>query len=147
MYSLKELLDNGKMMGLSDIQIITSYLTQDGMSKDAINTIVLALTNKIDKVERDIGAIRSNMISPLSFYYKKYDFETAEILDKLTRTMMLNNPFSKEDINWMKGFKLKPSGPFWHDLAEAIKAVQDESYEPHFFNYTLWNENIIKENK
>lgn len=138
MNSLKELMNYGEMVGLSDIEVITAYLTQDGIGKEAIDVIVSTLENRINKMETRLGSIKANMSFSLSFYYKEYDFKTAEMFDKLTRIMMLDLPFSKEDIEWMKTAKVK-SGAFWHDLAEAISAIQDESYKPEFFNYTNWD--------
>jgi len=144
MNSLKELLIYGENIGLSDIEIITMYLTQDGVGKEAIDIIVNVLENKINKMETKLGFIKSNMSCSLSFYYKEYDFKTAEKLDRLTRIMMLDLPFSKEAIEWMKTVKVN-NGAFWHDLAEVIHAVQDKSYEPKFFNYSNWDsvKNII----
>ena len=138
MYSLKEIMEYGKQCGLSDIEIITKYLNQDGIGKEAIDVIVSTLENRINKMETRLASIKANMSFSLSFYYKEYDFKTAEMFDKLTRIMMLDLPFSKEDIEWMKTAKVK-NGAFWHDLAEAINAIQDESYKPKFFNYTNWN--------
>ena len=138
MNSLKELMHYGEIAGLSDIEVITAYLNQDGIGKEAIDIIVSTLENRINKMETRLGSIKANMSFSLSFYYKEYDFKTAEMFDKLTRIMMLDLPFSKEDIEWMKTAKVK-SGAFWHDLAEAISAIQDESYKPEFFNYTNWD--------
>lgn len=138
MNSLKELMHYGEIAGLSDIEVITAYLNQDGIGKEAIDVIVSTLENRINKMETRLGSIKANMSFSLSFYYKEYDFKTAEMFDKLTRIMMLDLPFSKEDIEWMKTAKVK-SGVFWHDLAEAISAIQDESYKPKFFNYTNWD--------
>ena len=138
MNSLKEIMNYGEIAGLSDIQVITAYLNQDGIGKEAIDIIVSTLENRINKMETRLGSIKANMSFSLSFYYKEYDFKTAEMFDKLTRIMMLDLPFSKEDIEWMKTAKVK-NGAFWHDLAEAISAIQDESYKPEFFNYTNWD--------
>lgn len=142
MYSLKEIMENGKACGLSDIQIIIEYLIQDGMSENAINTITIALGTKMKELELKYASARSNLSYSTSYYYKKYDFKTAEMLDTLTRIMLLDLDFSKEQIKWMKDFDQNSASrsPFWHDLDEVIKGIQDDSYKPRFFNnYTRWN--------
>ena len=138
MKSLKELLKYGNELGLTDIQIISAYLAQDGMGKEAIDIVVNALEQKINQLETKYSIIRANMNFATSYYYKQYDFATADMLDTLTRTMMLDYPFSKEQIKWMKEFEVKP-GPFWHDLAEAVEGIHDPSYEPNFYTtYDSW---------
>lgn len=138
MKSLKELLKYGNELGLTDIQIISAYLAQDGMGKEAIDIVVNALEQKINQLETKYSFIRSNMNFSTSYYYKQYDFATADMLDTLTRTMMLDYPFSKEQIKWMKAFEVKP-GSFWHDLAEAIEGIHNPLYEPKFFTtYDSW---------
>jgi hypothetical protein len=142
MYSLKEIMEYGKKCGLSDIQIITKYLTQDGMSEDAIHTITTVLGIKMKELEQKYASARSNLSYSTSYYYKSYDYKTAEMLDTLTRIMILDLDFTKEQIKWMKDFDQNSDSrsPFWHDLDEVIKGIQDNSHKPKFFNnYTRWN--------
>lgn len=143
MYSLEDIMEYGKKCGgLNDMQIITKYLTQDGMGESAIHIIVDVLETKMKEVELKYAFARSNLSYSTSYYYKLYDFKTAEMLDTLTRIMLLDLDFSKEQIIWMMDFDQNSNSrsPFWHDLDEVIKGIQDNSYKPKFFNnYTRWN--------
>lgn len=140
MYSLEEIMDYGKRCGLSDIQIITKYLTQDGMSEDAIHVITDVLGAKMKELELKYASARANLSYSVSYYYKNYDFKTAEMLDTLTRIMILDLDFSEEQIKWMRDFDQASKTPFWHDLDEVIKGIHDNTYKPNFFNnYTRWN--------
>lgn len=141
MKTLKELLEQWKPYGVSDIQIIQAYLEQDGMGASALDSLINSLKRKIEQIETENTTMKSNLHYSFSYYYKNYDFKTAETLDTLTRIMMLDIPFNKEQIEWMKTFKIKTSVPFWHDLAEVIHAIQDESYKPLFLNtYSSWGQ-------
>lgn len=140
MKSLKEIMEEGKIFGLSDTQIIANYLTQDGMSENAIHIITAVMGMKMKEIEQKYAFARANLSYSVSYYYKRYDFKTAEMLDTLTRIMILDLDFTEEQIKWMKNFNQKSNFPFWHDLSEAIKGIQDESYVPDFFNnYSKWN--------
>jgi len=142
MYSLEEIMEYGKKYGLSDIQIITKYLTQDGMSEDAIHIITDVLGTKMKSIEQKYAFARSNLGFSSPYYWKNYDFETAEMFDTLTRIMILDLDFSKEQIKWMRNLDRNSysKSPFWHDLDEVIKGIQDNSYKPKFYNnYTKWN--------
>lgn len=146
MHSLREFIKIGEEIGSSDLEIITLYLTQDGMSEDAINIITDVLGKKMRQIEQKYASVKANMCYNNSYYYKLYGIETGGMLDTLTRIMMLDDEYNIEQIKWMMDFKIKP-GPFWHDLAELIHAIQDSSYKPHFFNnYSKFNnvKNILE---
>ena len=139
MYTLEQILNACKLLGYDDFGIIREYLKQDGISAEAITTLTVSLTDKIHAMEQERSRVQAWLSMPTAFYYQDYDIDTARELDSLTRRMQLDLPFTKEQVEYMKKVKLKDKVPCWHDLAEAIKAVQDESYKPEWFNpYTVW---------
>lgn len=140
MYSLEQILNACKLCGYDDLGVIREYLKQDGISAEAIKTLTDSLMDKIHAMEQERVRVQAWLSMPTSFYYKDYDIDTAMELDLLTRRMQLNLPFTKGQVEYMKKVKLKDKAPCWHDLAEAIKAIQDETYKPEWFNpYTVWD--------
>lgn len=140
MYTLSQILQVYEHLGYDDLGVIREYLKQDGVSAEAIKMLIESLANKMHKLETERASINAWMAMPTAFYYRDYDIDTAMELDLLTRRMQLNLPFTKGEVEYMKKVKLKDKAPCWHDLAEAIKAIQDETYKPEWFNpYTVWD--------
>ena len=124
-----------RALGKSEDEAILVYLRQeDCLDDDMFNNIYQIFINNYHNLKSHYRITMSWMTLDNGHYYAKYDFETARHLDSLTRRMQMNMPFVEEDIAFMREFDVTTiDAPFWNDLYEAIKAVQNVNYTPKFY--------------
>lgn len=132
--TLQEALYISKLDDGNELTAIKIYAEQNDLLPQITELLMTLVKRNTYKLEEDLRLIKGYLSSPVNFYYIDYPFETASYLDFLTRKMQLGYEFDEHDKDFMKTIKLPITGPFWHDLAEAIKAVQDENYEPVYYN-------------
>lgn len=132
--TLQEAIDTSKIYDGDDFTAIRLFAEQEDKLPQVIDLLMGLVQTNTYKMEENLRRTKGYLSSPNSYYYRDYPYEVACKLDYLTRKMQLGCEFNDEDKEFMKNIKLPEHGLFWHDLSEYIKAIQDENYEPYYFN-------------
>lgn len=84
MVTLKQLINEQRMTGMSDIDIIRNYLTINDLEEEGIDLIHQLSTSKINKLKLYKKNVQ-DWISylPSRYLYENYDLETADKLHEL----------------------------------------------------------------
>lgn len=104
MVTLKELIYEQKMTGLSDIQIIEMFLTLNDMEEEGMELIHELTKSKIEKLKykhRRVEEWASYL--PSKYLYENYDLDTADWLHTLELDYLVNGgELSKSRLEWAR---------------------------------------------
>lgn len=89
MKTLKELVDDQKWNGMSDIQVILTFLDINNMEEEAMELIQELIKTKIGKLKHERKIVREWFdILPSKYLYENYDLDTADMLHTLELTYL-----------------------------------------------------------
>lgn len=91
MTTLKELIDNQELTGMSDVQIITSFFTLNDMEEEGMDLIQELTRSKIKKMKQK-HKLAEEWASclPSKYLYENYDLDTAYKLHNLEIDFLVN---------------------------------------------------------
>lgn len=104
MTTLKQLIDEQKLNGISDIQIIRTFFELNDMEEEGIDLIQELTKSKIEKLKRK-QRIVEEWVSylPSKYLYENYDLEIADMLHTLELDYLCNGgKLSKNRLEWAK---------------------------------------------
>lgn len=78
MVTLKQLMENNKWNGMSDIQIIERFFKLNNLEEEGIDLVAELSKSKINKLKRKERMVREWMsYLPSKYLYENYDLEIA----------------------------------------------------------------------
>ena len=104
MKTLKELVDDQKWNGMSDIQVIMTFLDINNMEEEAMELIQELAKTKISKLKHERKIVREWFdILPSKYLYENYDLDTADMLHTLELDYLAHGcKLSKGRLEWAK---------------------------------------------
>ena len=107
MITLKQLLKEQEMLdkdGLTDIQIIKSFLTLNDLEEEGIDLIHELTKSKIGKMKKRQHIIEEWVcILPSKYLYENYDLDIANALHRLELNYLINGgELDKRFLDWAK---------------------------------------------
>lgn len=104
MVTLKQLVDEQKWNGMTDIQIIQTFFDLNNMEEEGIDLIIELSKTKIEKLKRKERIIK-DWVSylPSKHLYEDYDLDIADALHNLELDYLSNGcELSKNRLEWAK---------------------------------------------
>ena len=104
MITLRQLMEEQKINGMSDIQIIRAFFDLNDMEEEGMKLIYGLSKDKIEKLKRE-GRMMKEWTSylPSKYLYENYDLDTANMLHTLELDFLTNNrTLSKYRLEWAK---------------------------------------------
>ena len=107
MITLKQLLKEQEILGkdgLTDIQIIKSFLTINDLEEEGIDLIHELTKSKIEKMKKRQHIIEEWVyILPSKYLYENYDLDIANALHRLELNYLINGgELDKRFLDWAK---------------------------------------------
>ena len=104
MMTLKQLVEEQKWSGMSDIQVILSFLNMNNMEEDAMELINELVKNKIEKLKHEQKIVKEWFdILPSKYLYENYDLDTADMLHTLELDYLVHGcKLSNCRLEWAK---------------------------------------------
>ena len=107
MITLKQLLKEQEILGkdgLTDIQIIKSFLTINDLEEEGIDLIHELTKSKIEKMKKKQHIIEEWVcILPSKYLYENYDLDIANALHRLELNYLINGgELDKRFLDWAK---------------------------------------------
>lgn len=104
MVTLKQLVENQKYTGESDIHIIKTFFDKNNMEEDGIDLITELSKIKIEKLKRNERMVREwTSYLPSDYLYKNYDLEMAIKLHNLELDYISHGgELSKSRLEWAR---------------------------------------------
>lgn len=124
--TLKEAIERSELINGDEFTAIRMFADDNDKLPQIIDLLIELVKTNSHKMQNELQIAKEYLRSPTSYYYKEYPYEVAANLDYLTRKMQLGYEFDDEDKKIMLGIELPEQGLFWRDLADAIRAVQEE---------------------
>lgn len=104
MISLKDLILDQKILGLSDIEVIKRYFVLNDLEVEGLDIIEELTKSKIEKLkqQQDVAKTWVNSL-PSTYLYENYDLKTANMLHNLELNYLVNNKTLTDNyLNWAK---------------------------------------------
>ena len=125
MTTLKELVDEQKWNGFSDVEVIKQFFTLNDMEEDAIDLIGELSKSKVRKLKRkNYMAEEWITILPSAELYKMYDLKTADRLHMLELDYLINGgKLSESKLKWAKenAPNIKEPNPYFRPLIDYLE--------------------------
>ena len=125
MVALKELVDEQKWNGFSDVEVIKQFFTLNDMEEDAIDLIGELSKSKVRKLKRkNYMAEEWITILPSTELYKMYDLKTADRLHMLELDYLINGgELSESKLKWAKenAPNIKEPNPYFRPLIDYLE--------------------------
>lgn len=104
MITLKKLIEEQKCNGMSDIQVILTFLDMNNMEEEAMELINELAKSKIEKLKYEQKIVREWFdILPSKYLYENYDLDTAEMLHTLELDYLVHGcKLSSMRLEWAK---------------------------------------------
>jgi hypothetical protein len=104
MVDLKTLVENQKWNGMSDIQVIMTFLDMNNMEEEAMELIHELTKSKIEKLKHERRIVREWFdILPSKYLYENYDLDTADMLHTLELDYLAHGcELSNSRLKWAK---------------------------------------------
>lgn len=84
MITLKQLVEEQKLTGITDIQIIRTFLTENDLEEEGMDLIYELTKSKVEKLKHQQGIVQGWVsYLPSQYLYENYDLETAHRLHNL----------------------------------------------------------------
>lgn len=102
--TLKQLVEEQKWNGMSDIQIILTFLDMNNMEEEAMELINELAKSKIEKLKHEQRIVREWFdILPSKYLYENYDLDTADMLHTLALDYLAHGcKLSSGRLKWAK---------------------------------------------
>lgn len=102
MKALKELIEEQKWNGMSDLQVIISFLDINNMEEEAMDLINELAKTKIEKLKYKERIVKEwTSWLPSKFLYENYDLDTADMLHTLELDYLSNGcELSSSRLKW-----------------------------------------------
>lgn len=125
MTTLKELVDEQKWNGFSDVEVIKQFFTLNDMEEDAIDLIGELSKSKVRKLKRkNYMAEEWITILPSAELYKMYDLKTADRLHMLELDYLINGgKLSESKLKCAKenAPNIKEPNPYFRPLIDYLE--------------------------
>ena len=104
MMTLKQLIEEQKWNGMSDIQVILTFLDMNNMEEEAMELINELAKSKIEKLKHEQRIVREWFdILPSKYLYENYDLDTADMLHTLELDYLAHGcKLSSMRLEWAK---------------------------------------------
>lgn len=104
MMTLKQLIEEQKWSGMSDIQVILTFLDMNNMEEEAMELINELAKSKIEKLKHEQRIVREWFdILPSKYLYENYDLDTADMLHTLELDYLAHGcKLSSMRLEWAK---------------------------------------------
>lgn len=104
MMTLKQLVEEQKWNGMSDIQVILKFLDINNMEEEMMELINDLAKSKIEKLKYEIRIAKEWVsILPSKYLYENYDLDTADKLHTLELDYLTHNcELTKYNLEWAK---------------------------------------------
>lgn len=104
MMTLKQLIEEHKWSGMSDIQVILTFLDMNNMEEEAMELINELAKSKIEKLKHEQRIVREWFdILPSKYLYENYDLDTADMLHTLELDYLAHGcKLSSMRLEWAK---------------------------------------------
>lgn len=125
MTTLKELVDEQKWNGFSDVEVIKQFFTLNDMEEDAIDLISELSKSKVCKLkQKNYMAEEWVTILPSKYLYEEYDLDTADRLHMLELDYLMNGgELSKNKLRWARenATYIKEPNPYFRPLIDYLE--------------------------
>ena len=125
MTTLKELVDEQKWTGFSDVEVNKQFFTLNDMEEDAIDLIGELSKSKVRKLKRkNYMAEEWITILPSAELYKMYDLKTADRLHMMELDYLINGgELSESKLKWAKenAPNIKEPNPYFRPLIDYLE--------------------------
>lgn len=104
MLTLKKLVEEQKWNGMTDIQIIMTFLDLNNMEEEAMELINDLVKTKISKLKHNERIVREwTSYLPSKYLYENYDLDTADMLHTIELDYLSNGcKLSNGRLEWAK---------------------------------------------
>lgn len=104
MVTLRQLMNEQKLNGMSDIQIIRTFFELNNMEEEGIDLIYEMTKSKIEKLKQKQRIVKEwASYLPSKYLYENYDLETADMLHTLELDYLCNGgELSENRFKWAK---------------------------------------------
>ena len=104
MVTLEQLIETQKWYGMSDIQIIKEFFTQNNLEEEGMDLIHELTKTKIEKMKQKQRISEEWIcILPSKYLYENYDLDIADRLHNLELNFLVNGgELSKNQLSWAK---------------------------------------------
>ena len=104
MTTLKQLVEEQKWNGMSDIRVILTFLDTNNMEEEAMELITELAKNKIEKLKHERRIVKEWFdILPSKYLYENYDLDTADMLHTLELDYLAHGcKLSNNRLEWAK---------------------------------------------
>ena len=125
MTTLKELVDEQRLNGFSDVEVIKQFFTLNDVEEDAIDLISELSKLKVRKLKRkNYMAEEWITILPSKYLYEKYDLDVADRLHMMELDFLMNGgELSKKKLKWAKENvpNIKEPNPYFRPLINYLE--------------------------
>ena len=125
MTTLKELVDDQKWNGFSDVEVIKQFFVLNNMEEQAIDLISELSKSKVRKLKRkNYMAEEWITMLPSAELYKMYDLKTADRLHMLELDYLVNGgELSENKLKWAKENvpNIKEPNPYFRPLIDYLE--------------------------
>ena len=104
MVSLKKLMDEQKLIGISDMQIIKQFFSINDLEEEGIDLMRELMVSRIEKMKRK-HRLAEEWVSylPSKYLYENYDLDTANKLHNLELDFLSHDgELSESRLEWAK---------------------------------------------
>ena len=100
----KSLKKEQKWNGMSDIQVILTFINTNNMEEEAMELITELAKNKIEKLKHERRIVKEWFdILPSKYLYENYDLDTADMLHTLELDYLVHGcKLSNNRFEWAK---------------------------------------------
>lgn len=104
MITLKQLIEEQKFTGMTDIQIIETFFTENNMEEEGMDLIHELTKSKIGKLKHQQRIVREwTSHLPSKYLYENYDLDTADWLHALELNYLsMGCKLSESFLEWAK---------------------------------------------
>ena len=104
MVTLKQLVEEQKFTGLSDIGVIKTFFDLNDMEEEGMDLILELTKSKVGKLKQKERIVKEwTSYLPSKYLYKNYDLDIADRLHTLELDYLSNGcELSKERLEWAK---------------------------------------------
>ena len=125
MTTLKELVDEQRLNGFSDVDVIKQFFTLNDVEEQAIDLISELSKSKVRKLKRkNYMAEEWVTILPSKYLYEKYDLDVADRLHMMELDFLMNGgELSKKKLKWAKENvpNIKEPNPYFRPLIDYLE--------------------------
>ena len=136
MVTLKQLVDNQKFSGMSDIAIVKTFFELNDMEEDGMTLIHELAESKIKKLKQERKIVREwTSYLPTRYLYETYPLDIAEMLHVLELDYLSHGcELSKNRLEWAKENipNIKMPNVYFRPLIEYLddKGIRFKGQEP-----------------